>query len=148
MYSSHLSSSIAILCHRWKSLSLLGLVRVVFAPVIESVVVVSVCRMDGSSMLRYLTIAFLFVMMTPSMARGWLTKTASSCLAGFDMGPRVSFPRSVMARMVTKSSAVGKLKKVFRMDEFLMWSSITCDIRMCRIRRMLRWMNELSCLKW
>ncbi len=92
--------------------------------------------------------AFLFVMMTPPMGRGWLTNAASSCLAGLDMGPRVSFPRYFMALMVTRCSAVGRLKKVLRMDEFLMWSSMTCDIRMCRIRRMLRWMNELSCLKW
>ncbi len=75
---------------------MLGLVRVVFAPVIGSVVVVSVCRIDGSRMLRYLTIAFLFVMMTPPMGRGWLTNAERSCLAGFDIGPRVSFPRYVM----------------------------------------------------
>ena len=107
-----------MLCHRWKSPSLLGLVRVVFAPVIGSVVVVSVCRIDGSRMLRYLTIAFLFVMMTPPMGRGWLTNAVSSCLAGLDIGPRVSFPRYVIDRIVTKSSAVGKLKKVFRINAF------------------------------
>ena len=54
------------------------------------------------------------------------------------MGPLISFPRYVMVRIVIKASAVGRLKKVFRMLEFLMWLSITCDIRMCSIRRMLR----------
>ncbi len=137
-----------MLCHRWKSPSLLGCAPIVFSPVIGSVVVFSVCRMDGSSMLRYLTIAFLFVMITPPMGRGWLANAVSSCLAGLDMGPRVSFPRYVMARIVIRSSTVGRLKKVFGMDEFLMWLSITCNIQMSRICRMLQWMNELSCLKW
>ncbi len=85
-----------MLYHRWMSPSLLIFVRVVFAPVVGSVVVVSVHRIDGSSMLRYLIIAFFFAMMTPPMGRGWLTNAVSSCLAGFDIGTLVSFPRYVM----------------------------------------------------
>jgi len=65
-------------CHRCRSPSLLGIVRVVFPPVIGFAVVISMCRMAGSNMLRYLTMAFLFVMMTPPMGRGWLTNAVSS----------------------------------------------------------------------
>ncbi len=79
MCSSHVSSSIAMLYHRWMSPSLLGLFRVVFAPVAGSVVLVSVRRIVGSSMLRYFNIAFLFVTITPPMGGGWLTKAVRSC---------------------------------------------------------------------
>ena len=80
-----------------------------FAPVVGLVVMVSERRIVGRSALRYLTIAFLFVMMMPPIGRGWLTNAVSSCLAGLDMGPHVSFPRYVIDWIVTKSSAVGKL---------------------------------------
>ena len=119
MCSSHLSSSIAMSYHRWTSPSLFNLVRVVFCPVAKSVVVLSV-RSSGRTTLRCLTSDFLFVMMTPPIARGLLTNAVSSCLAGFEIGPRVSFPKYVIDRIATRSSAVGKLKNAFRMDEFLM----------------------------
>ncbi len=76
-YSSHTSSSIAIPCHRWTSPSLLSFVRVVFASVVGLVMLVSVHRIDGSSLLRYFTMAFLFVMMIPPMGLGWLMNAVS-----------------------------------------------------------------------
>jgi len=119
MCSSHLTSSIAMSYHRWTSPSLFDLIRVVFCPVVELVVVLSV-RRSGRSRLRCLTSDFLFVMMTPPIGRGLLTNAVRSCLAGFEIGPRVSFPRYVIDRIAIRSSAVGKLKNAFRMDEFLM----------------------------
>jgi hypothetical protein len=119
MCSSHLSSSIAMSYHRWTSPSLFSLIRVVFCPVVGSVVVLSV-RSSGRSTLMCLTSDFLFVMMTPPIARGLLTNAVSSCLAGFEIGPRVSFPTYVIDRIAIRFSALGKLKNAFRIDKFLM----------------------------
>lgn len=111
MCSSHLSSSIAMLYHRWVSPSLFSLVCVLFSPVVGLVVVVSVVKMCG-------TIDFLFVTMTPPIGRGLFVNAVRSCFAGFGIGPRTSFPRYVIDRITTRSSAAGKLKNVFRIEAF------------------------------
>ena len=106
--------------HKWVSPSLFSLIRVVFTPEIGSVAVVSVINKCGRRRLRCLTIDFLLVMMMPPIGRGLFTNAVRSCFAGFEIGPRASFPMYVIDRMAIKSSAVGKLKNAFRMDEFLM----------------------------
>ena len=114
-----------MLYHKWVSPSLFNLIRVVCTSETGSIAVISVCKICGRRWLRCLTIDFLLVMMTPPICRGLFTKAVMNCFAGFDIGPRVSFPKYVMDRIAIRSSAVGKLKKVFRIDAFLTWSSIT-----------------------
>ena len=92
--------------------------RGIFSPEVGLVAVVSVGRMFGRSLLRCLTIDFLFVTMTPPIGRGLFTNAVRNCLAGFDIGPRVSFPKYVVERIAIRSSAVGKLKNVFLIDVF------------------------------
>ena len=62
---------------------MLNFIRVVFCPVVGLVVVVSVCSISGRSVLRCLTIDFLFVMITPPIAWVLLTNAVRSCFAGF-----------------------------------------------------------------
>ena len=113
-----MSSSSAMLYHKWVSPSLFSLIRVVFAPEVGSVVVVSVGNKCGRRWLRCLTIDFLLVTMTPPMGRGLFTKAVRNCFAGFDIGPLASFPKYVIDRIAIRSSALGKLKNVFRIDVF------------------------------
>ena len=107
-----------MLYHKWVSPSLFSLIRVVFTSEVGSVVVVSVSNKCGRRRLRCLTIDFLLVMMTPPIGRGLFTNAVRNCFAGFDIGPRASFPMYVIDRMAIRSSAVGKLKNVFLIDVF------------------------------
>ena len=150
----HFSSSSAILSHSLSSPSLFIAVLFVISPVVLLVdVCVSSMMSSGRRRWRLLTIAFLFVMMTPEGGLGLLLEKAVSilCLGGhwFGLLTTTSLPMYIIDRIATRfCCASGKLKNIFLILVFLMCSSLTCVIFIRRMLLIFWWMKEMSFRKW
>ena len=89
---------------------------------------------------------FLFVVRTPSGSLGLSTQADSSIFAGWELGPRATWPMKVICLTAIWLQISGILNRVFRIVLLEIFSSFTCRIEIPRILRILLWRNTSNLL--